>query len=262
MSDEVLRFADALVLTHVGSVDDGRIDQLRSKIAELLQCEPSDSVRQRVRQVLLERGVTSHDFRVLAASVRLLGAAQWGSAVAPLAPSLLRHAEPLVRHATLACLVEGGLPLQLSVWPEWNDVLLDDSVHVQRQAQLLFAQQLVLVRDPICFEALRHLLQGEADPHTARAVIGAVGCVVALSHSETRALEEELHPVERLVRKCVLAPAVPLELRLVCEVVNAAWRRDGGAAARPELLEAWLQVRIGFSPFVYCIFKVLFPRNW
>jgi hypothetical protein len=203
-----MEFVEALVATQVGWVDDGRIDQLRSKIAELLRVEQ----REEVRKTLVERGVTSRDFRVVAASVRLLGSGGWSESVDI---QLLKHHEPLVRHATLEALAT----LELGTAHEWHDLLLDDSIYVQRQAQKLFARQ-VSAGDAVCVEAFRLLLDGEIDAHNARPVIATVAAVGNVDDA-----------IDVLVEKCLLANTQPIEARAICELVRAA---------KPERLHEWV----------------------
>ncbi len=242
----LVSFVESLVSTTTGTVDDGRLDQLRTKIGERLSVENDARVRERVRELLLHRGVKSADFRVCAVSLRLAGP-HWGSDVRQTAHDLLRHSEPLVRHAALCCLVDAGNAIVSMSESEWLDLLLDDSMYVQRQAQILFAHQ--LVNDAECEAMFERLLQGCMDVNHARCVAGIVAAMVVLSPAAPLAVERRIRPTERLVEAVIVSDS-PLvtEFRSVLEVLNAAWKRCSelsDVAENERLFEEWLQWLMG-----------------
>jgi hypothetical protein len=205
-------------LEAVGSVDDGRLELLFTRINQLI---PSSSAaeRERIRDVMCHAvsHSTTVDFRVLSVTVRLLGLLPMrDDATASNVKDLLFHHEPLVRLAGLTCLVQWSeYRLELGVL-QWKRLLSDDSMYVQKRARDLFALQWSRWKHPACVQVLRDAFEIPSVDLRAETLL-----MVSIVGS-FKVGDDAISLVEQFVSRFFMSE---LQHRTVLAVVEAMWSK-------------------------------------
>jgi hypothetical protein len=207
-----------LFLEAVGSIDDGRLEQLFTRISALIpQSGDCESVRELLCNFVFS---ASPDFRVLSVAVRLLGllGVTPDDKLSDKVRQLLFHVEPLVRLAALSCLLSWDCGVDLSA-NEWQGLLDDDSIYVQQKSRTLFANSLVKKKCSSCYAVLRAALDGTRDWRTV--LCHMVCAVVAASPSGPSWVEQDLGLVKRVVEEHFMNARDQSALK----VLEVAWKR-------------------------------------
>ena len=157
-------------LSNEPGIDDGRLENLFTLI--LSELESIDAK-------FLHSGVQDcKDFRVCSVYVRLLGHAKQDLTSLH---ALFRHSEPLMRYSLLyAHRVSHQLP-ELDTYL-WKDLLFDESIYVQREAQELVVQKNDVIRSLLELVTMDSVLKG----HEELALLKFYGVVLKRAHVQNR----------------------------------------------------------------------------